>query len=71
MILIKPYQLIAPSIISELESKMKSKYFELWKSLLHISPKLSFYKTFKEYYEEEKYLNVLNNFEDNFLQNLE
>ena len=52
------------SIISELESTMKTNYFELWKDLLHNSPKLSFYETFKEYYEEEKYLNVLNNFEE-------
>lgn len=33
--------------IRELESTMKTKYFEIWKNLLHLSPKLSFYETFK------------------------
>ena len=37
------------SIIDDLESKMKTQYFVLWKNFLSKSPKLSFYQTFKEY----------------------
>ena len=49
--------------ISELETSLKNKYFQHWKSILKNSPKLSFYGTFKQCYEEEPYLNLLNSFE--------
>ena len=51
------------STIWELESTMKTNYSEIWKNLLRHSPKLSFYETFKEFYEEEKYLDTINNFD--------
>ena len=52
------------SISDDLESKMKTQYFDLWKNILSKSPKLSFYQTFKEYYEEEHYLNTLSIFDE-------
>ena len=51
------------SFLNELDSSMKTYYFNLWKQLLGNSPKLSFYATFKEYYDEENYLNIINNFD--------
>jgi hypothetical protein len=56
--------IINDSTICNLESKMKTCYFNLWNNILNNSIKLSFYKTFKEYYEEEKYLTTLNNIKE-------
>jgi len=50
--------------IDDLESKMKTHYFKYWNNILDNSPKLSFYKTFKQFYEEEKYLSILNDFQE-------
>ena len=49
--------------LMNLESSMKNNYFQVWKNVLKNSSKLSFYSTFKEFYEQEPYLNVLRNFE--------
>ena len=56
-------RIIDNTSINKLEHCMKNNYFKLWKNQLKHSSKLAFYETFKEFYEEEKYLNVITNFE--------
>ena len=54
---------LSNSVINELFVAMKSKYTSTWKIHLQNSPKLSFYQTFKNNYEEEKYLSIIRNYD--------
>lgn len=49
--------------LKEFTCKMKNQYFEKWKSDIAVSKKLQFFKSFKDNYDSEKYLDVITNFE--------
>ena len=55
-------EVITNKSLEEFVCKMKDHYFEKWKADLSISRKLEFFKTFKDSYESENYLNTINNF---------
>jgi len=55
--------LITNTTIAEFSCKMKNAYFEKWKSDIQTSNKLSFFRSFKDNYESEKYLDIIDNFE--------
>jgi len=49
--------------LQEFVCKMKEQYFEKWKNDLANSSKLEFFTSFKDHYESEHYLNIIENFD--------